>query len=293
MARPRTPIGTFGEIEFTNLPNGNVRARVRFRDYDGQVRRVEASDSTRKLAEHRLKEKLAQRSGPSSGTGELTADSSFTRLVEVWLGDLDLEGKIALSTRALYERNMRQLVMPAFEHFTLREITVSRVDQFIKTLATTRSYSTAKQARTVLSLALGLAVRYEALAKNPVRDTVRLRKPPSTAMALTVEQVEAIRRAVRSWRRESGLAGYMEGPSSWPSKAAAKECIRIAQRGSTARDHLVPPDEQRVAPSLRARQHRRRRSRHAPNRPQRSSESGQRDAQAPRRQRDQRHRHRG
>jgi integrase len=207
VARPRTPIGTFGEIEFTNLPNGNVRARVRFRDYDGQVRRVEASDSTRKLAEHRLKEKLAQRSGPSSGTGELTADSSFTRLVEVWLGDLDLEGKIALSTRALYERNMRQLVMPAFEHFTLREITVSRVDQFIKTLATTKSYSTAKQARTVLSLALGLAVRYEALAKNPVRDTVRLRKPPSTAMALTVEQVEAIRRAVRSWRRESGLAG--------------------------------------------------------------------------------------
>jgi hypothetical protein len=38
VARPRTPIGTFGEIEFTNLPNGNVRARVRFRDYDGQVR---------------------------------------------------------------------------------------------------------------------------------------------------------------------------------------------------------------------------------------------------------------
>ncbi|HZY26636.1 MAG TPA: site-specific integrase [Jiangellaceae bacterium] len=207
MARPRTPIGTFGEIEFTNLPNGNVRARVRFRDHDGQARRVEASDSTRKLAEHRLKEKLAQRSGPRRGTDELTADSSFTRLVEVWLGDLDLEGKIAPSTRALYERNMRQLVMPAFEHFTLREITVSRVDQFIKTLATTKSYSTAKQARTVLSLALGLAVRYEALAKNPVRDTVRLRKPPSTAMALTVEQVEAIRRAVRSWRRESGLAG--------------------------------------------------------------------------------------
>jgi len=43
----------------------------------------------------------------------LTPDSSFTRLVEVWLGDLDLEGKIAPSTRALYERNMRQLVMPA------------------------------------------------------------------------------------------------------------------------------------------------------------------------------------
>jgi integrase len=207
VARPRTPIGTFGAIEFTNMPNGTVRARVRFRDHDGQVRRVEASDSTRKLAEHRLKEKLANRRGPTRGIGELGPDSSFGRLIDVWLGDLDLEGKLAPSTRALYERNMRQLVLPAFEHFSLREITVSRVDQFIKTLATTKSYSTAKQARTVLSLALGLAVRYEAIPKNPVRDTVRLRKPPTTAMALTVDQVEAIRRAVRSWRREPGLAG--------------------------------------------------------------------------------------
>lgn len=50
---------------------------------------------------------------------------------------------------------MRQLVMPAFEHYVLREITVRKVDQFIKTLATTKSYSMAKQARTVLSLAGG------------------------------------------------------------------------------------------------------------------------------------------
>ena len=64
--------------------------------------------------------------------------------------------------------------MPAFEHHTLREISVAKVDRFIKTLATTRSYSMAKQARTVLSLALGLAVRYDALRENPVRDTARL-----------------------------------------------------------------------------------------------------------------------
>lgn len=207
MARPRTPIGTYGDIEFTNLSNGTVRARVRFRDFDGQVRRVESSAATRKLAEHRLKEKLSQRAGSNRGIGELTPDSPFARLVEVWLGDLDLEGKIAPSTRALYERNMHQLVMPAFQHFALREITVSRVDQFIKALATTKSYSTAKQARTVLSLALGLAVRYEAMAKNPVRDTVRLRKPPSQALALTVGQVDAIRGAVRGWRRGLGVPG--------------------------------------------------------------------------------------
>ncbi|TRW45703.1 tyrosine-type recombinase/integrase [Georgenia yuyongxinii] len=207
MARPRTPIGTFGDIEFTTLANGTVRARVRFRDLDGRLRRVEASGRTRKTAEHRLKENLTQRADHSAGSGELTPDSSFRHLVDIWLEDLDLEGKLAPSTRALYERNMRQLVMPAFENYSLREISVRKVDRFLKTLATTKSYSMAKQARTVLSLALGLAVRYDALRENPMRDTARLRKPPVQAMALTVDQVNAIRAAVREWRRGTGLPG--------------------------------------------------------------------------------------
>ena len=141
------------------------------------------------------------------GQGELSGSSSFRHLVEVWLADLDLEDKLAPSTRDLYERNMEKLVMPAFANYTLREITVRKVDQFIKTLASTKSYSTAKQARTVLSLAFGLAVRYDAIPRNPVRDTARLQKPPSQAQALTVEQIDVIRAAARSWRRGSGFAG--------------------------------------------------------------------------------------
>lgn len=207
MARPRTPIGTFGDFLFDTMSNGKVRARVRSRDDDGQLRLVQANGDHRKAAERNLKEKLARRGSHSPGFGELTPDSGFVTLVEVWLDDLDLEGKIAPSTRALYERNMRQLVLPAFQHYTLREITVRKVDQFLKALASGKRYSTAKQAKTVLSLAFGLAVRYEAIGKNPVRDTVRLRRPPSTAKALTVQQVDAIRLAVRSWRREGGLSG--------------------------------------------------------------------------------------
>ena len=165
-----------------------------------------ATGATKREAERNLKKALAERVSHCA-TGALTADSPFTRLVEVWLEDLDLEGKLAPSTRALYERNMRQLVMPVFEGYALREITVRKVDQFIKRLAMSKSYSMAKQARTVLSLAFGLAVRYDALEKNPVRDAPRLRKPPSEAMALTVAQVDAIRAAVRGWRRGPGFSG--------------------------------------------------------------------------------------
>src|SRR5680860_1900347 len=195
--RPRTAIGTFGDFTYVAAANGKVKARVRFRDDDGQLRLVQATGDSRKSAERALKEKLSLRDSYAGGYGELSADSSFGKLVNVWLDDLDLENKLAPSTRALYELNMRQLVMPAFEHQTLREVTVRKVDQFIKTLAATKSYSTAKQARTVLSLAFGLAVRYDALKENPVRDTARLRKPPSQALSLTIEQVESIRSAVR------------------------------------------------------------------------------------------------
>jgi hypothetical protein len=133
MARPRTPIGTFGEIRFEQQGNGRIRALVRFRDHDGRLRRVTATGDTQKAAERNLKEVLSDRVEQSTGTGELTASSSFGQLVEVWLDDLDLENKLAESTRALYERNMRQLVLPAFENYTLREISVRKVDQFVKT----------------------------------------------------------------------------------------------------------------------------------------------------------------
>jgi integrase len=207
MGRPRTAIGTFGEFTYITAPNGRIKARVRFRDDDGQLRLVQATGDTRKSAERALKEKLTRRDAFAAGRRDLSADSTFARLVDVWLADLDLTDKLAPSTRALYERNMRQLVMPAFENYTLREIDVRKVDQFIKRLASSKSYSTAKQARTVLSLALGLAVRYGALRENPVKGIARMHKPASQAMALTIDEVDAIRTAVRSWRREAGLSG--------------------------------------------------------------------------------------
>lgn len=206
MARPRTPIGTFGDISYIKAGGSQVRARTRYRDDDGKVRRVSATGTTKREAERNLKRVLAQRSSHSA-SGELTTNSSFGTLVEVWLADLDLDGRLAPSTRALYERNMRQLVMPVFEGYSLREVTVSKVDRFLKGLAANRSYSMAKQARTVLSLAFGLAVRYDALQKNPVRDTARLHKPPSQAVALSAAQVDAIRTAVRNWRRGPGHSG--------------------------------------------------------------------------------------
>ena len=74
------------------------------------------------------------------------------------LQDIELEGRLAPSTRSLYERDMRTLVEPSFADLALREITVSRVDRFLKKQAQV-SYARAKHAKVVLGLAMDLAVR--------------------------------------------------------------------------------------------------------------------------------------
>jgi integrase len=121
---------------------------------------------------------------------------------------------------------MRNLVLPAFEGYTLREITVARVDRFLKAQAKT-SYSRAKQAKTVLSLAFGLAVRYGAVSKNPVRDVARLRRSKSKVKALSVEEIEAVRAAVQTWRRGNGLSG--------PKPDGQMEAIIDVMLGTSAR----------------------------------------------------------
>ncbi len=204
MARPRLDIGTFGDIWFDTDPSGRVVARTRYRDWDGRRRLVQASGSTERTAERALKKKLAERSLFQPAAGVLTPDSGFAELVDYWLEHLDLEGHLSKTTRQLYERNMRTLVLPVFRELTLREIGVARCDHFLKQQAK-RSYNRAKQSRVVLRLAFALAVRHEILPRNPLDGVSRLRRPPSTPSALSPAEVNAIRAAILTW--EAGRLG--------------------------------------------------------------------------------------
>lgn len=173
--RPRTPVGTFGAITFRKEGVRFV-AGTRYRDLDGRLRRVEATGPTRQSAERAVEERIAARTEREGASGELTADTRFSDLVQVWLHDIELEGRPAQATRELYERDTRTLVTPSFADLASREITASRVDRFLKKHAQS-SYSKAKHAKVVLGLALGLAVRYDAIARDPVQATARLRRP--------------------------------------------------------------------------------------------------------------------
>ncbi|WP_342000340.1 site-specific integrase [Microbacterium sp. LWH7-1.2] len=206
MSRARLAIGTFGEIGFLTAENGRVIARARYRDWDGRTRLVQVSAETRTLAERALKVKLSARSMFQPSTTVLTADSLFSQLVDYWLDDLDQDERLSTTTRQLYERDMRTLVMPAIGNLTLREIGVARCDQLLKQL-NKRSYSRAKHGRVVLRSAFSLAVRHEILHRNPVDHVARLHRPARTPDALTPVEVGAIRAAIALWESGRAISG--------------------------------------------------------------------------------------
>lgn len=191
MSRQRLTIGPFGGIGHFISPGGRAVARARYRDWDGKTRLVQATGDTRKSAERPLKAKLAGRSLFQPSSSALAPDSPFPDLVEYWLEDLELEDRLSERTLQLYDRKMQTLVLPLFGNLTLREIGVARCDRFLKQLAK-HSYNRAKQARVVLRLALGLAVRHEVLPRNPMDHVSRLHRPASTPNALTLAEVNAI-----------------------------------------------------------------------------------------------------
>jgi len=176
MIRPRLDIGTWGDFDFQVTPKGAVRARAYVREWDGSRRLVQASGATKAAAERALKLKLNSRTQNRPQDTTLTPDSTFTQLVEYWLADIELEDRLAAATRDRYAYRMRHLVLPVFADLTLREIGVARCDTLVKQLGQ-KSYNRARQAKIVMRLASGLAVRHEVIGRNPVDGVARLHRP--------------------------------------------------------------------------------------------------------------------
>lgn len=191
MPRPPLPIGTYGAIQTTTLPNGEVRASTRFRDHDGVTRKVERTAGTEAKAKNRLREHLRDRAqqGPRDG---LNGDSRLREAAELWMtrvNQLVDNGQRSPNTAQLYRLTLDTHVLPAVGALRLREATVPRLDHVVQTLQLHKGTATAKVVRSVLSGLLGLAVRYGAIPSNPARDLGRIsgsaRRQPR---ALTVEE---------------------------------------------------------------------------------------------------------
>lgn len=204
--RARLEIGTYGDINTTRMPSGNIRAEVRYRDGDGTVRKVTTTAATVKQAKQNLRAKLQRRNAATGFGDELSPESTVSELATAWLEDVQVRSDLAPGTKDLYRRELNSLVLPTFKTFRLREITTGRLDQFLKRQAKI-SYAHARHSRVVLNLMFNYALRQDALHHNPVRGTTRLKQPITKPVALNLDQLQQVRHAVASWRTGPSVSG--------------------------------------------------------------------------------------
>lgn len=166
MARGRPVIapGTFGEIGLTTLPNGKVQANVQVRLSNGTYKRLRrvgtsAADATRKI------KRAAAEVTTTIDTDTLRTTSTIKELVTEWLDT----HKASPHSIEVYKSTATNHIYPALGSLRLNEVRTSTIEAFIRQLA--NKPATAKRARTVLSAAFAMAVRYDLVGVNPVRET--------------------------------------------------------------------------------------------------------------------------
>jgi len=143
-----------------------------------------------------LREKLVNRATPTQQA--VTADTTIATLAALWLTFLRDEGRIEDTTINEYERVLDKVVIPEQGGLRLREVTTSRLDLFLVRLRAT-SVSRQRKTKVVMGAMLGMAVRHDALAVNPVQQTSRIHRERSETRSLTREDLTTVREALRGW----------------------------------------------------------------------------------------------
>jgi integrase len=137
---------------------------------------VERTGSTKTNARNNLLAALKERSS-ARGTEGLTPDSRFAAAAALWIADVLAAGKsgeASPNTAELYERQLRNHVLPALGALRLREVTTPRVDGFLRGVRDCQSVATARTCRSVVSGVMRLAIRYGAVTVNPTREVTRI-----------------------------------------------------------------------------------------------------------------------
>jgi integrase len=198
VGRPAMQVGTWGKVRRTELAPDRWEAAARFRDYDGKTREVTTAGPTGAAAERKLLAALRDRARRSDG--DVTDAMHVSQLAALWLEEITDEQRVKPQTVDRYRGIVEHAINPTLGSLSLREVTVSTADRFLKAYAKDHP-AQAQSIKQVLGQIMGMAVRHDALATNPVRSVARLRTVRKDIRALEVEQLHEVRRLVREWRK--------------------------------------------------------------------------------------------
>jgi integrase len=208
MGAPTLPIGTPGNVWVSNS-GPPYRARTRFRDTDGVTRPVERSGRTKGAARAALAMAIRDRKARAAA-GELTPESTVTELLAVWWPrKLANFPDLSVATKASYEDIMSRIVIKGVGALRLREATTGRFDTWL--ISERRQRATqADLARTILKQAFDLATQRDLVAGNPLSAVSKLKKRKPVPRAISVQELAALRDAVRGMRQNTWLADIFE-----------------------------------------------------------------------------------
>lgn len=200
MARPRTPLSSYGTIHTTELSPGRWRARTRYRFDDGKLRQVERIATSEAKARAALRHALTTIQASTA-----TEVKRETRLRD--LGERYLAAKASRAPRTVetYERAVRKIIIPRIGDLTVSEATADRLQRFIDAIASEVGVGTAKTVRSVLSGMMGLAARADAVRHNPVRELAPLEQKAVGATPIPLADLAGILAKLRSDQRAHDL----------------------------------------------------------------------------------------
>ncbi|GGH45014.1 tyrosine-type recombinase/integrase [Microbacterium album] len=166
MARPRTPIGSYGEIHTAQV-GSKWRARTRYRFSDGKSRQVERFDVSEAKAKAKLREALK---GVEEGRGsELKPSTPLKLLANRFLEEKEGAGR-STGTLTTYRSAVKMHIIPKLGDLSAAEATPAQLQAFLSAVHKQHGHGAAKNCRSVLSGMLGMAVRNGAIPRNPVKE---------------------------------------------------------------------------------------------------------------------------
>lgn len=192
MARPRTPLSSYGTVSTVEVEPGKWRARTRYRFEDGKLRQVERFAPSKAKAETALKTALT-----TLRAGTVAEVKRETRIRD--LGERFLASKADRAPRTLetYRHSVRKVILPRIGDLAISEATAERLQRTLDAIAAAHGPGEAKKARAVLSGMMGLAARSDAVTTNPVRELAQIEAKAVGATAVPLRELPVLLEQVR------------------------------------------------------------------------------------------------
>lgn len=201
MARPPLVPETWGTVYTRMITEARWAARARYRDVDGRTRQIERIGRTKQKAEDLLREAMRDRLKPL-GEHELSPNTRLADLAIVWWDEFS-HGSRSNGTLRRYETVLDKYVIANLGGWMIREVSVSKLDRFIKQTTRLNGYSNASIAAVLLTGMFAMAARHDAIETNPMKSVAPVEQPSHEVVTFSLEDVAELREILARW--DAGL----------------------------------------------------------------------------------------